>query len=139
MYEALILLPHANVRLEDAQHLLEVRFAADAAIRVSRRSGRVEVRVQKWVLKVALNLESHVPEEASEIAQMLQTNQCTASSPEVLERARNAPLETYPARLEVSSQPDPNMDHFNMYLFVLEALAALEGSIAFDPSSAMFV
>jgi hypothetical protein len=138
-YEAMILLPHARFSLQDAQKLLEARFAGDDDLSV--RSGkRLEVKSSDgWALRLSYHAEPSVLEESAEIAQDLRDGKLTGAAPELLERAMQAKLETFPARFELSCKPDPNMDHFNDYLFVLEALQALEGSVAFDHSSGMFV
>ena len=156
-YEAFVLLPNSNFTLEQAVKLLEARFVSfpnlklvpQKRVLVQSDTGsrtklvaleRVLLKADdRWQLKVHLNLEPHVIEESAELAQSLEAGTCTAAAPELLERAKNAKLETFPARLEISSSRDPNMDHFNDYLFVLEALQALEGSVAFDPSTNMFV
>ena len=138
-YEAFVLLPNSNFTLERAAKLLEVRFASRPDLKVTLKKNVTVKADDRWQLKVQLNLEPHVIEESIELAQSLAAGRCATAAPELLERAKNAKLESFPARFEISSSRDPNMDHFNDYLFVLEALGALEGSVAFDPSTNMFV
>jgi hypothetical protein len=138
-YEAMILLPHDRFSLADATALLKAKFTGHNDLTV--RSGkRLEVKSKDgWALRLVFHAEASVLLESAEIAQSLREDKLTAAAPELLERAKNANLETFPARFEISCKPDPNMDHFNDYLIVLEALQALEGSVTFDHSSGMFV
>ena len=134
-----MLLPNSKFTLEEAAKLLEARFASRPDLKVMLKKNVIVKADDRWQLKVHLNLEPHVIEESAELAQSLEAGTCTAAAPELLEWAKNAKLQSFPVRFEISSSQDPNMDHFNDYLFVLEALQALEGSVAFDPSTNMFV
>ena len=138
-YEAMILLPHDQFSIADARTLLEARFAGHNDLMV--RSGKwLEVKSSDgWALRLSYHAETFVLEESAEIAQSLRDGKLTAAAPELLERSKAVNLETFPARFEISCKPDPNMDHFNDYLYVLEALQSLEGSVAFDHSNGMFV
>ena len=138
-YEAFVLLPHAKFTLAGVARLLRARFVHRPDVRVLLGS-IVRVKTSDgWVLKVWHNREPHVALESAQIAQALAAGDCTGASPKALERARAAGLESFPARLELLCGPDPDMAHFNDYLFALEAMQALEGSVAFDPSSSMFL
>jgi hypothetical protein len=143
-YQAFILLPaNCEVSLNDIEDYVW-RFYSRLNIpeerwRVRMENSAVLLTVDSWNLYLGINREAWVIEEAAEIAEALQQGKMHAASPECLERAHNAPLATYSVRIEISSDEDPNMDYFNEYIFAIESLEHLPGSVPLDPQAQMFM
>ncbi len=74
-----------------------------------------------WLITLAINEEPSVVDESREIAEAL------ADSPEAAAVARCS------RRVEViSDSPDPDMEHFNDYLIVVEVLQSFKGVVVVD-------
>ncbi len=82
-----------------------------------------------WQIRVATNCTPSVLVEARAIA----AAHLEPDDP------RQTALATYPCRIEIGCDPDPTMDRFNYYVYVLEALETLPGAIVFDPTTTGFI
>jgi hypothetical protein len=134
MYIALILLPdNTNASLEKAKlKLIEYfnhNYFANYNVRIAIKEGKLILTVDEWSMFITVNSEPYVLVEAQEIAELF----ATENDPN-----KNA-LATYSARFELSSAPDPNMDYFNDYVFVIENLCEFTGAVAFDPKARIFI
>ena len=126
--QAFILVPvpaDRNALLDRMVQVLAVRF--DGLGRAERTPDGLALWVDGWVVRGQFVEEPHVLAEAQEIV-----DRFGADRPD-------APVvRTYSARLEISCDADPTMDHFNDYLFVCEALSGLDGAVAFDLAEPAF-
>jgi hypothetical protein len=82
-----------------------------------------------WQMRVTTNCTPSVLVEARAIAS-------TYLEPD---DPRQLTLATYPYRIEIGCDPDPTMERFNYYVYVLEALETLPGAIVFDPTTTGFI
>jgi hypothetical protein len=91
---------------------------------VTRRGKGIVVKSSGWEVRLHLMDEPYVAEESRDIAKQF------ADCP------RAAEIGECERRVEVcSTDPDPDMGHFNDFVFVLHALEEFRGVILFDPGS----
>ena len=139
-YQAKILLPSQDVPDLDSvkTKLQQVCDRIKAHTRLeSDRSNCLTISIsapendppEDWLMRVYTNHEPHVLVESQEIA-------AAYMEPD---DPRQAALATYGFRLEVSCDTDPDMDRFNYYVYVIEALASFPGAIVFDPTTTGFI
>jgi hypothetical protein len=119
------------VYLTEAQGLDEIRAflaAGRPEARVERDEEEPELHVTfgDWRVRVVDFAESWVGQEAAELA-----TRCGDDAQKRLLARSKRRLEIYPAE-------DPDDTHFNDWLLVYEALAALPGAVGFDPTSGEF-
>jgi hypothetical protein len=144
-YNAFILLPSvASVSPEGVLNRIQDFYRAlcregQPPARFENRHGEVTLIIEGWSLRVILDHGEHVIEEAAEIVEDLEAGRLTASEPRLLDQAKAIGLGSYTARLDISSDDDPNMDYFNDYIFVIEALNAIPGAVAFDHRHGMLM
>lgn len=83
---------------------------------------RLTLSFDDWKLWIVFSHEAHVAEEAAEIGEIYKYPKLAACN----------------ARLEISAEDDPDEDHYNDHLYVLEALSDLPGVHIFDPQEGAF-
>ena len=134
-YELIALLTDdADFTIGRLAELLRDEFSADPAATVgleahpSGAGRRVAVHWGDWSLRAFWEDEPHVLEEFREIADAF-----AGSRPD---RERIAGCRR---RITLAADDDPDMDHFNDYLFIMERLGRQEGVILFDPKVPEFV
>jgi hypothetical protein len=88
----------------------------------------VEVRWEDWSLRASLEEGTHVLAESENIA--------AAFAADRQDKSLIAGCRRW---IVWSSDVDPDMDHFNDYCFLLEALEKQPGLILFDPRAGDFV
>lgn len=120
VYQAFLLLtPEAELTVADVQDILR---SINDRWQISLHERGVIVNSDEWEIHIALNEEPWVRDESQEIATALE------DFPEARE------IEQCDRRWEVHSHtPDPEMDYFNDYLFIVERLSRFPGVIAVDP------
>lgn len=120
IYEAFGLLePDSNFSMDVAAAHLAARFPRWA---LHHEGSKISLVSGKWAFYLCLNSEPWVIQESREIAQALPEDLAVAVA-----------ITRCGRRIEVSSDPDPNMDYFNDYIFVVEVLQSFEGVITVDP------
>jgi hypothetical protein len=129
-YSLLVLLTdQTTLTLDTLAERLRKRFSYDPAVLIEHKTSDV-VLVQwgAWSVHIIFENEPHVVVESEDIA-----DRFAASHPSRSEIA------TSKQRLCVSGDDDPNMDHFNDFLFVMEVLESYSGVYLFDPLEGAFV
>lgn len=121
MYQAFGLLrPDSDFTLEAAAKKLMAKLPT---YKVEHTGDRIAVSTDDWGIELVLNSAPSVAEESREMAVHIAGSE--ADGKEIASCDR---------RVEVSSDvPDPEMEHFNDYLFVVEVLQSFKGVIAVDP------
>jgi hypothetical protein len=91
---------------------------------ISRDEGSLTLALEDWTARLYLDEEASVAEEAQEFPSVFPQN------PRASEIARCH------RRIDIwCPLDDPNMDHFNDFLFILEVLWKFRGLILIDPGS----
>jgi hypothetical protein len=126
-YSALVLLPTDTATpLDQAEQRLRA-FFNDAPARpcvpdIVRHQSALQLLFCTWSLSIGLAADPHILREAQEITALL-----LPSYPDL------AYVATYAMRLEITTDLDPMMEHFNDYLLTLEQLAGIPGAVLLDP------
>jgi hypothetical protein len=131
MYEGLALVDPDESITPDALAAELRRFYAgkpDAPEAISVVEEEVRLEWRGYVLVAGLSAAPHVAEESAWLVEQV--------APAHPSRERIARC---PSRFEISGDPDPDMLHFNDYLFVGEALARLGRVYRFDQASGEFL
>ncbi len=131
-YQALALLPpHSSCSLDDVARSLEQRFTAVVSShgepRLIATTHTIILAWSDWSLRVTLADAPHVLLESQEMADLFAAGR---SDRELIARCQR--------RIEVAADSDPQMDHFNDYIFVLDVLERIPHVILFDPSAGTF-
>jgi hypothetical protein len=126
MYLAFGLLqPGNDFTIDAAAARLATRFP-DATI--SREGDQVTVSQDEWEMELALATGPHVLAESVEIAEKIGGGEDAGD------------IASCASRVEIWSEtPDPMMEHFNEFLFVVEVLQSFRGLIAVDPKEPAFM
>jgi hypothetical protein len=130
-YQAFVMLPTENSPSPDlVKQQIQQRFdLANPVAQIAIEPNHITITVEDWQLRIATNGDPYVLIESQEIA----AAHLESDDP------KQAELATYGFRLEISCDEDPNMDYFNYYIYVLEALSGFPGAIVFDPSTTGFI
>ena len=123
-YHSLILIPlnHAFT-FGDFFERLTKKFAHQQNLLVELQTDhQIIIRRNDWELRIALQDNPHAAIEAQEIAKRFVMDD--------LDRPIVASSLSY---LSTSGDPDPKMDHFNEYVFVLETIEQYSGLYILDP------
>jgi hypothetical protein len=120
MYSAFgLLTPDSNFTMTEAAKRLSAKFPSFA---VEQTGDTIVVSSADWEIHLSLNQSPTVLVESREIAGHIGGSE---DAKDIAVCAR---------RVEIASDiPDPEMDHFNDYLFVVEVLQSFKGLIAVDP------
>ncbi|MBP3955235.1 hypothetical protein J8F10_08065 [Gemmata sp. G18] len=123
MYRALGLLrPDSDFTLDEARTRLAAKFPGFS---VAREGETVTVSKGDWWIALALANGDHIREETNGLVGHLAG----------IEPAEAEALIASGRRVEVGTDvPDPFMEHFNDYLFVVEVLKSFNGVLAVDPN-----
>lgn len=112
---------------------IERRLAADIPgvglyrSAIPGRSEFLELTWDDWGIAVGYESGDVVAEESQEIAQAYAEFR---PDREAIAQCRQ--------RIVVNSAPDPEMEHFNDFVFVLESLEKFPGAVLFDPQNESF-
>jgi hypothetical protein len=130
-YQAFVMLPTEHSPSPDlVKQQIQQRFdLANPLAQIEIEPDYITITVEDWQMRVCANSDPSVLEEAQEIA----AKHLEPDDP------KQAALVTYGFRLEISCDEDPNMDYFNCYIYVLEALSEFPDAIVFDPSTTGFI
>lgn len=132
-YQVLALLPpHVNASFCEVAASLELKFRPlsprwqipDIVI----GTDHIKLAWSNWSLRLFFAVAPHVLIESKEIAAAKATH-----------RADRDIIASCDRRIEITSDPDPKMDHFNDYIFVLEVLERIPGVVLFDPYARTFM
>ena len=114
---------------------VRARYASHAEagrphIETTRRGNaeHLAIRLGDFLVRVHYTCEPHVRQESAEIAETF-----------AAARADRARLAAAPCRYELSSDDDPDGDHLNDMIFLVEAAETLPGVVAFDPAAGEFL
>jgi len=131
MYRALLLIDQRNpVTIENLKAELDKFYESDPGQPESIKLIGSEVQLvwPGFALTVNYSDKPHVIEESREIAEQF------AQAHEARER-----IQLCRTRFEVAGDNDLAMDHFNDYLFIIEAAQRLGAIYAFDPTTCEFM
>ncbi len=120
--------PDATITLGNVTDALEQRFSliqSPPAINVQEKMCTLDW--SNWQFRMYWEDEPHVEEESREIAKRFASG-----------RADTERIASCNRRITTAADDDPNMDHFNHYVFVMEVLEAFEGIYVFDPNGGKF-
>ena len=131
MYELLILVsPETTTNLAALETAVRSEFSSltpPQPVRTSVRKDRLTVDVEGFQFHVDFSCEPHVLEESQEIAARFAANHPARAA---IARAR--------CRFELTSDDDPDMDHFNDLVFISQAAEAIGPVYIFDPQAGEF-
>jgi hypothetical protein len=130
-YATLFLIdPSAKASADELAAALGKEFPAPKkdSPRIVRRGSEFKLSWPDFSLFISRNDSEHVLQESAEMAGML--------PPGHPMRGR---VTACKARYELSANKDENMDHFNFYVFVVEAIEKMGSIYTFDPYQAKFM
>ena len=120
MYSAFgLLTPDSDFTMTEAAKRLSAKFPS---FPVEQNADTIVVASADWEIHLSLNESSTVLEESREIAGHIGGAE---DAKDIANCARRIEL--------FSDMPDPEMNHFNDYLFAIEVLQSFNGVIAVDP------
>lgn len=126
--KVVLLPPTSSASIEEAEDKLRIFYRNDGCdVIIQRRETAIEVIIGEWTCCIYLSSESHVLEESQEMAELF-----AAARPDKEEIA------TCNRRFEVIGT-DPNMDYFNDYLFVLQALESFSSVKIWEGAAQEFI
>src|SRR5947209_3873675 len=128
-YERILFLPDG---LEMSPSLLAERLAKQfervKGARVAPEGDHVLIELGNWGLRVSYADEPELREESALIVTEYGTS-----------RPDHDVLASCARWITTGSDPDPNMDHFDDFLRVVEFMEELQGPVLFIPSDGIFV
>jgi hypothetical protein len=131
MYELLILASaETPTNLEKLEAAVRAEFASQTppqAIVTAIKADQLTVSVDGFQFYIDFDDQPHVLAESSEIAAEF-----------AADRADRAAIAKASARFELSSDDDPDMDHFNDMLFICHAAESIGAMYIFDPQEGEF-
>lgn len=131
-YQALIFLPPGTeATLEDAYNRLIEKYSQDieaGKVKITLKDGELSFRRGRWSMEIYEDSSPHVIGEAKEIAA---TYGARLPNSGMLTLSRR--------RFDLSSDPDPNMDHHEDYLDVVEEIGSFPGAVVFEPETGTFI
>ena len=120
MYSAFGLLkPDSDFTMAEAARRLSAKFSSFA---VEQKANTVVVSSAEWEIHLTMNESPTVLDESRVMAEHIGGAE---DAKDIAVCARRVEL--------ASDLPDPEMDHFNDYLFAIEVLRSFKGLIAVDP------
>lgn len=126
-YEALIFLPEDCPIVID--ELVENLYKAlGRSCRIEVDGPEIRIKLDDWVINGVLLTGEAIHEKAVRLV----TKHGATEHQKAVQSAR------YDRSFEIKCTPDPEMEYFNDYLFVVEAFAALKGALAVDTASMNF-
>lgn len=131
MYELMILAsPETSPNLEKLETAVRVEFGSQTPpqpVTTSIEAEKLTVLVDGFHFHIAFADQPYVLEESIEIAAEF-----------AADRPDRAAIAKAACRFELSSDDDPDMDHFNAMLFICHALESLGPVYIFDPQEGEF-
>jgi hypothetical protein len=107
---------------------LQVKFSSLSTRQVVVSEKHCEVRHNGWALRIHWEEEAGVVDEIKEFVYRKAAN-----------RPDQARIASFNRLVTTAADPDPNMDYFNDYVFVLEVLENFAGTYLFDPNNGTFI
>lgn len=127
MYETLVMIPDSlALGIGDVEIALRKVFSNEVVPEITKDGGGLRLEWPDFHLEVCLNAAPHVAEEALEMALLAS-------------QERKSEIEACKSRLEVSGSNDPEMNYFNDFCLVLQALESLGNVHTFDQGSGEFL
>lgn len=122
-YKALVLLPPtSSTSIEEVKDKLRTFYKNDERdVIVQQHETVIEIVIRGWTCSVHLSSEPHVLIESQQMAEIF-----------AAARLDKDEIATCNRRFEVISEPDPNIDYFNDYIFILQALESFPGIKIWD-------
>lgn len=123
-YRIALLIPsnHA-LSFEDLANALRTRFnKLRKPPTINAAGNNIQIKYDDWSLRIYWEENLDVLAEAQEIADRFAVN-----------RSDKAVIASCNRRITTSGDPDPNMDHFNDFVHVIEVLESIEDTYIFDP------
>lgn len=124
-YRLLAFIPKgAALSFDQVYERLQRKFSRIKGAVVERpEANHIQLKFDEWLFHVHLEDEPHVAIESEEIAGMFKNK-----------RPDWEVIASSDKRISTHAMPDPNMDHFNDYVFVMEVLEAIPELYIFDPN-----
>jgi hypothetical protein len=121
-YRRTVLIPtSADIRFADVVARMQQKFARITSVAVSQiQPHQLRIQASDWYLDIYWEDDAQVMEESTEIARYFASEECRSN------------VKSCAQRITTAATADPNMDHFNDYVFVLEVLESLPGVYQFD-------
>jgi hypothetical protein len=133
LYQALVLLPMKNHPSLDLikERIQKVFKLITPTARMSIRADRLTITIDDW----EMNIQSHSDAKTIAASQNIVRSYLEEEDP------LQTDLANYGCHIEVNCDPDvdPQMNHFNYYVSVLNALANFHGAIIFNPITQGFI
>ncbi len=130
-YQAFIMLPTENSPSPESvkDRLQPVFDTVNPMAQFAIEPDCLIISIDNWQIRIYSNNDPSVLLESQEIA----AEHLEPEDP------KQSALSRCGFRLEVSCDVDPNMDRFNYYIHVLEALTTFPNAIVFDPTTTGFI
>lgn len=126
-----LLTDQTTLTLDALAERIQERFSCDPDLKVLVERGKNDLLLvgwSDWSFQLDYETEPHVAVESSQIAADFAATHPARSQIAACQR-----------RLSLSGGDDPQMDHFNDYLFIVEILESFKGVYLFDPYEGTFV
>jgi hypothetical protein len=94
---------------------------------VTQLDQSISIQFPDWKMQLHLADEPFIADEAKDLAEYF--SDCP----------RATEIAACKRRVEIGADPDPNMDHFNDFVFVCQMLEEFKGVILFDPQSGQLI
>jgi hypothetical protein len=129
-YEAMALLTPGNaVTLADVEDKLSQFYSRNSQeVQFSRQDGKLQIRLRNWSCTLIHNSDSSVIKESQEMATLFATN-----------RPDKAIIASCDSRYEIECAPDPNMENFNEFIFILEQLDSFADIKVWEAATQEFI
>ena len=125
-YSSLVLIPnHHPLTLEELASRIQAKFSRRSDTTVEVNKSRILIRVGDWTLRLTWEDQKHVAEESAEIASFIKH----PDQDMVAQCSR---------RISTGGDDDPNMDHINDHIFVLEVFDSIPDLYYYDPMGGDF-
>lgn len=125
-YKGLVLIPDQHpLTFEELASKIQAKFSRHSNTTIEIVKSRILIHVGEWTLRLTWEDQPHVAEESAEIASFIKhpdqdiVAQCSR-------------------RITTGGDDDPNMDHINDHIFVLEVFDSIPGLYYYDPTSGDF-
>ncbi len=124
-YKLIALIPkEARVSFDEIYERLKRKFGKIEGVKLERPEVKhIQLRFNDWLFHLHLEDEPHVALESREIAATV-----------VNKRADGDLIASSDKRITTYGMLDPDMEHFNDYVFVIEVLESVPQLYIFDPN-----
>ncbi|MCU0479942.1 MAG: hypothetical protein MUE54_01865 [Anaerolineae bacterium] len=122
-YKTMLMIAETTVlSWDDFFEMLKAEFINNPAKIVEKMSDKqIQIRYKTWVFNLYWETQPHVLEESQEIAQIFAKNR---PDKDIIGKCHR--------RITTASNPDPDMEYFNDYVYVLQVFERIPDSYIFD-------